>query len=375
MSSGGAWGERNRVYLWAEIERVRDHLAGTTSAPTPWDDEREPAIVTLRRLFRLSSFEYDVVVLCAGHALEPTFAAAVEPPTFSFALARLAAGHLDASSATAALRLYRLVRLRGGGEVLHAPLSLDDRVVHFLLGIDSIDELLLPYLLPLPAQPGTPTAAQQRLADRIASGLRRAESGTVLQLTGAHPLTRLAVLRSAAETAGIHVLRLRASALALPPLELDNLRRTIEREMLLGRALPVIELDAFDGAEVARAARTFAIGISGLIAISADEPVPVPQASGMQFEVSHATAAERRDAWQRTLGARADALGPPLDRIAHQFRLDVSEIADVVRAADPEATGTQLAAQCWQLCRERSRHRIDDLARRIEPAAAWEDLV
>jgi hypothetical protein len=373
MSTGGTWTERNRAYVWSEIERIRKCLAGQAGEPASWELEREPALVTLRNRFRLSPFEYDVVVLCAGYALEPTFAAGIEQPTFSLALAKLG-GHLDATIPTAPLRRYRLVTLHGADSALHARLTLDDRIVHFVLGIDSVDDQLLPYLLPLPAQLANVTATHERLAQQIASGLRRAEPGTVVQLIGAHPLTRLAVLRSAAAAAGICVLRLRGNSLALPPVELDKLQRMLEREMLLSQALAVVELDTLDAADSSRTARMFVVGLSGLIVISASEPLPIAQASGMLFEVPHATTAERRSAWESALGPHAPEMRAQLDRISHQFRLDVAEIADIARAADP-ANAEALGDQCWRLCLERSRPRIEDLARCIKPSATWDDLV
>ena len=371
-----SWGERDRSYLWAEIERLRRVLDGEVVELTSWQEDGEPALVALRRAFRLSQFEYDVVVACAAYALEPTFAAKLGArPTFAWALAKLPGAHLDATSPTAPLRLYRLVISHPSDALLHAPLVLDDRILHFLVGIAGLDERLLPYTLPRQTRPGTLTPAQQRLAERIATALGRADSGTVVQIVGAHTLTRLAVLQAAATAAGMVPLRLRGNALALPPVELEHLQRACEREMVLSQALPIIELDALDGPDAVRAARTFAVGISGVVAISASEPVPVTQAGGALFEVPHATAVERRDVWHARLGSHAPALGTELDRIAHQFRHDAAEIADIVRASDPEATDEPLADQLWRLCLERSRPRIEDLARRIVPVATWDDLV
>src|SRR5690606_6682322 len=126
---------------WAEIERLRKVLDGDVVESTSWQEDGEPALVALRRAFRLSQFEYDFVVACAGYALEPTFAAKLGArPTLAWALAKLPDAHLDATRPTGPLRMYRLVVSHPNEELLHAPLVLDDRILHFLIGIAGLDE-------------------------------------------------------------------------------------------------------------------------------------------------------------------------------------------------------------------------------------------
>lgn len=374
MERAREWVGLNREHVWAEIGRVRDSLAGQVREPAAWNHADEPALETLRRRFKLSRFEYDLLVLCAGQALDPALAADVRS-TFSFALSKFPHAHLDATNPSAPLRLFKLLAMHSFENVLHTPLVLDERVLQFMFGIESIDAQLLPYLLPIPARLESPTGGQGQVAARLGTYLRGAERGTVIQVVGAHGLSRLAVVHEAASTAGMRVLRLRANALALPAPDLSNLQRIVDREVLLDGSLPVIELDVLDSPEVVRAARIFASGLTGVSAISTHEVVPMPQLPGALFEVPAGTVHERRAAWATGLGSRAAGLEDEIDRLAYQFRLDPAEIADIIRVADPNTSGEQQLRECWRLALERSRPRIDDIARRIIPSTGWDDLV
>ena len=49
--------------------------------------------------------------------------------------------------------------------------------------------------------------------------------------------------------------------------------------------------------------------------------------------------------------------------------------APVVDTASTPATAPALAARLWEICCARTRPRLDDLAQRLRPVAAWDDLV
>jgi SpoVK/Ycf46/Vps4 family AAA+-type ATPase len=56
---------------------------------------------------------------------------------------------------------------------------------------------------------------------------------------------------------------------------------------------------------------------------------------------------------------------------AQQFRLEPAQITDLAATVDAETTFDDL----WTACRDLSRPRIDDLARKIDPIATWDNLV
>jgi hypothetical protein len=152
-----------------EIQRAIGRVLHAIANP---DEPREPhsgRVAQLRERFSLSTFETDVLVLCAGHAIVPEVAERLSGrPTFGIALARIPAAHIDATSPTRPLRRHRLITIAPQLALFDAPLSIDERVLNFLLAIATIDERLLPHASAFPAQLPQTTNVQRVLADRIA---------------------------------------------------------------------------------------------------------------------------------------------------------------------------------------------------------------
>src|SRR5215813_3517730 len=108
------WTAHNQAYLAAMLDRVKRalerHLGRTPTgtdeetelAPPPAASLRRPALDMLAERFGLSSFERDLLVLCAGMELDAGFAelcrdaGAGSGPTFSLALAALPDAHWSA---------------------------------------------------------------------------------------------------------------------------------------------------------------------------------------------------------------------------------------------------------------------------------------
>ncbi len=329
-------------------------------------EERAPTLAALQQIFRLSDFETNVVLLCAGYAMDATITSAlVTAPTFELALAKFPDGHLDATAATSPLRLHRLVVL-GSGDTLRATLSLDDRIWQFLCGVSTLDERLLPYLLPAAHAQGLLPPSHQP----IAASIERTLGAGIVQVFGGMPSSRLAVIHAATVARGLTLLRLRGSALGLQAGDLDVIVRTFEREVVLANATIVIELDDDASTEAIRAVRTFADACECALVIAARDAVALSRPSTATFEVPRVTSGERRRLWGDALGSGASRFAQ-LDRIAHQFVLHPAEIVAIARGVSDDTTDDTL----WEACRIRSRPTLDDLARRIEPVATWDKLV
>ena len=171
------WPEANQRYLMAAVALVRSALeqhTRTTKGDVKNNDRDHAAeellheaakalpapsgLETLCAAFRLSPFERDVLLLCAGIELDSTFAACCATakgdarklyPTFSLALAALPEAHWSALSPSASLRRWRLIELTGNEGLVSAPLRIDERVLHFLTGINCLDDRLLGLVKPI----------------------------------------------------------------------------------------------------------------------------------------------------------------------------------------------------------------------------------
>ncbi|MGN6108145.1 MAG: ATP-binding protein [Kofleriaceae bacterium] len=372
------WVEANREYLNVEIRRVAALFASAPEVARPrLPDGPVPALLALQQIFGLSEFERDVIAMCAGAALDPSFAASFAPshPCFAGALAVLPEPHLDAISPTAPLRAHGLVVLGAAADPLNAPLALDERILHFVTGVPALDERLRSLRIPATRDRVTLVPSQRAVADRLARVLRDAPGSIAIQVFGGHVSTRAAIIDEAAIALGAAPLRLRASALASTPAELYAIVCACERESLLSSVVPVIELDVLDPPEAQRAARAFAEMTSGIAILSTADPLGLARTTTVQLEVPTSDAAERRQLWELAFGADVARVRDVVDRIADQFRLEYADIASIVLACDRSAPEPELGRLMWSACLERSRPRLDDLARRIIPTATWDDLV
>jgi len=375
--------EVEQPLLVAEIARVRQLLEayrdGTTAPPV----EREPAgfeaaIDRLARLFGLSEFERQLVLLAAAVELDGGVAALVaelnggDPrPTFGLGLAVLPFGHWDALAPGSPLRRWRILELEPGATLASRPLRLAERVLHWLTGIDVLDETLegivhLGEDIPL-------APSQARLAEKLALTTAAAGAPTVVLIDGEDAAALLGVAQALAVSLGRLPLVLSASA--LPPLgpELAAFARLVDREAILSQALPV--LDARDG-DAAAAALVDELE-TPVVAVVGDV---LPRFAGrvaLHRTVDLPTPGEACGLWSKALGvARTAELSGQVEEIAQHFRLGAAAIDAVAR----ELTATtrdesEFPKLLKRLCRERSRVGLEGLAERVDPAARWDDLV
>src|SRR5581483_8319517 len=138
------------------------------------------ALEALCRTFSLSSFERDVVLLCAGVELDAAFAglcAAAQGdrgrrnPTFGLTLAALDEPHWIALAPDSPLRRWRLIEVgdQPSSSLTAAPLRIDERVLHYLVGIQCLDSRLVGLVEPVAAD-GSLVPTQEAIARRIALG-------------------------------------------------------------------------------------------------------------------------------------------------------------------------------------------------------------
>lgn len=354
--------------------------------------EPPPALVTLAERLGLSPFERDTLLLAAAAEIDPGIAAQYAQlqggqrgaPTFALALQALPDASWDALSPHRPLRYARLVEPMPGGAapLVAMPLRADERIVHYLKGLNVLDERLGSLLTP--ADAGTPPLApsQQAVADAILAQLRAAGARAqvpLVELIGVDAGSRLDVARQVAAALGRHLYALAIDALPAATAELDALVRLWQRERLLLPIALYIEADDLAGAS-ADEARAFAglasrdVGLA-FVALRDAPARTLPHA--LAFEVAKPTAREQHDAWRDALaeGTSADAAGAaPL--LAGHFDLSLRDLGQAMALARAAAPEPPLAlAPLWAACRRLTQPRLDQLAQRIDARASWDDLV
>jgi hypothetical protein len=401
------WQAANTRDLGLRLARMRGLLLAALGRPTPppapaADSAVLTALPLAAAMFNLSPFETDLLLLCAGVEMDTATAGLVSEleggsadrphsaVTFALALSVLPDPHWSALAATAPLRYWRLLHPRDELSLAYAPLRIDERILHFLAGVSSLDRQIAPFLIDLGLDPaeielaaGSGSGAGSLAAELAA--LIESPRPPVIALTGADlPALALAGAAGAAK-AGRRLVAMRAADLPHDPRERSELARLWAREALLSGAVLLVE----SGGDT-HALETFgAFAAEGNfpIFLASDAPVAVPTPRAVRrVIVEQSSANEQVEAWLRALGPLGQSLNGAVPALAAQFRLSPGTLRAVVddafaglpggaASSADGATPSQIQERLWNASRRQARPALDDLGRRIENRRGWEDLV
>jgi hypothetical protein len=362
------WWEANQRDLVGHLDRVRALLEGVPvqegSADAAAADERY-ALGRLTTAFGLTPFERDIVVLCAGVELDGRFASllgdlfGVRQPTFGLALSVLPDAHWSAVTPGAPLRRWRLVELTSAG-VTDASLRLDERILHYLAGIDEIDVRLSGIVRPLPVTSRRPLPSGRTVARLLHEGF------TAVQVTGGDAGTRAETIEAAASLVDATTWVLRDEDLPVEADQRTTVAVLVAREWRIGRRLVAVQAggDGLDERIVA-----FAQIAEAPLVISGREPLSDLAELAPVVDAPVTTISERVERWQGALGPAASA-HQEVTLAAMHFDLSPERLRSFGRDGRP-VDGEAL----WDACRTAARPRMDGLAQRIEAVADWPDLI
>jgi hypothetical protein len=411
-SNAISWVEFNQSHLSGALAEVRGwlerHAAGDRSAgrvtdanvamalpdtaspdtATP-DPERQPALEILTQTFGLSPFERAILLLCAGMELDSTLgeicaAAHGVParsyPTFSLALAAFSSPHWSALNPAAPLRHWRLIEIvhQPSLPITCSPLRIDERILHFLTGLQHVDERLAGLLQPV--QPAQDLASSHAaLARQLAAAWRRSEGRLpAIHLCGSDEIGKRNIAAAGCAEAGVQLYALAADQIPPGAAEVEALMRLWERESVLTAAALYLEADSIEGGDAKGFAQVSRLldRIQGPVILSTKERWRPLRRSLKVLDVGKLTPGERQHAWQEHLGAAGVPLNGQIGNLVAQFNLSVSAIrAAATEALESGTQGDDLVHALWDAGRTQARTRMEDLADRIEPVARWDDLV
>ena len=399
------WPEANQRYLMAAVALVRSALEQHTrkTKDDAKNNDRDQvaeevlkeaanalpapsALETLCAVFRLSPFERDVLLLCAGIELDSTFAACCATaqgdtrriyPTFSLALAALPAAHWSALSPSSSLRRWRLIELTNNEGLVAAPLRIDERVLHFLTGVNHLDDRLQAFVEPISATHDLPPS-QLEVVRRITQlwANSRNQIPPIVQLCGGDGSGRRTVAALACGEFGLQLHGLRYSDIPASAAERDSLARLWDREAILSHSALLVDAEEMEAAECARTLLPFLENVHGLLLVRRREPLRRGQRPIVRFDVRKPSSAEQKELWNNSLGQNFRQLNGQVENVVAQFSLGPRGIEAACAALDSHSGDeTGVGPKLWEACRVQSRTRLDDLAQRIEPAATWDELV
>lgn len=347
-----------------------------------------PALLILGQRLGLSAFEQMVLLLAVSVELDSetgTLCArcqqGLRAPTFALAFSIFENPSWDALSADHPLRYWRLIEISPGGAqpLTTSPIRVDERILSYALGLNTLDDRLAPYVTPVElnstAQPLP--ASHATVVETIVSRLREGEASKalpVIQLLGSDAATKKLITAEIARSLDLQLYSLTANLLPAPA-DLDILARLWQRETLLMPLVLHIEMEsAAEPPSAAMRIIRFADSLNGAIFLDTRESVSGLSRHSVLADVTKATATEQQIAWQNVLGPEAGELP---SRLADQFSLDLRSIERIAQEGKAAAGGdiAQLGPELWKACLLACRPKLDGLAQRVEPKATWEQLV
>lgn len=383
-----SWYSANQQYLNQALSQVRALLEQqadaetTTHSSKPLENNGQPfALDLLTRCFELTEFEQNILLLCVGMELDGRWAQLCQTasgsayPTFGLALSLFANTHWAALTPSAALRRHQLLQVGVGNALITSPLRIDERILHYLTGIQYLDQRLHPLMQPVRMSPVlVPSHAQ--LIETIEQTWGQAIPNSILpgiQLVGGDGNSLRAVAAETCQRLGLELQELSAKALPTDWQQLKTLQTVCEREYHLSRMALLLNCEELDGEGVERqnAIATFIDTIHLPLIITSQDRRRQRQRTLVTLEVNAPSPQEQRQLWYTSLGERGTPWQPAINALVSQFNLSPSAIHTLGLQGQTADDPTPL----WNLCRAHARPKLQELAQRIAARATWDTLV
>jgi hypothetical protein len=413
------WHDANQRSIVSELNKTREYVArysegiapGTSPPSVPgspegqksgdMEDTRSPsALDILCHRFGLSAFERNILLLCAGMDLDSSFFelvafAACNPdrpqPDFSLALGALPDPHWSALSPGAPLRYWRMIEVGHGPCLTKSPLKIDERILHFMTGVQHPDERLSGYMISsrndIKMEDLVPS--HRVLANKIATTLKDCDATQqwpVIQLPGSDTSDKLDIAAVACTDSGRDLCIIPAPALPTAPAELESLIRLCDREAILSSSALLLVCDDLDPSDIARFSSVLRMidSLKAPLFVSIKDPCHIGIRQNISIVVRRPHPREQYALWNGALGKPVALSADDLKTLVLQFDLSARTIrnaAEIYRMdirTGPAPVGGKTDSRLriiQDACCTRLRTRISDLTQHIYPSAGWDDLV
>jgi len=400
------WRELNKQSLTAELGACYEQLCNALNAAgvevpektlpvrslgAPELTARPATPTTLDELcatFQLSPFARQLLLLCVGLELDPRFAtlfaaANGDPgrafPTFGFALALLPEPEWSALMPSMPLRRWRLIEVGPGSSLMQSPLRIDERLLHYLVGFDHLDERFAGLLSPV-ARTTPLVPSHQVLVEGITSIWAERERKTMLpvvQLCGDDRASKRDLAAHACQQIGLTLWSIGGDLLPSTAADLEAMVRLWTREAALSQGALLIDASDLDTADAvhALAALRLAERVTGVVIFMSRERRQSLQRPFVTIDVQKPSSSEQQAMWRSSLGDPGSRLNGQITRLTAQFNLNAQAITELSASVLGSASAEQLEPALWEACRAYARPRLDDLAQRLDTPAGWQDLI
>ncbi|MEM6254110.1 MAG: ATP-binding protein [Cyanobacteria bacterium P01_D01_bin.156] len=398
------WQQANQQYLQAQLTKIKLQLSQKAEQPCDLPDdpirdieqaaqqlESPSSLEQLCDTFELSTFERDILVLCAGMELDASIAplcalAQGDPqkpfPTLSLALSLFTDAHWSALTPRAPLRRWRLIELGKGLGLMQRSLQVNERILHYLAGIHHLDERLTGLIEPLGTLSNL-VASHQALANQLAdTWAQAAEQPTlpILQLAGDSPTSQQAIAGRVCRDLNLQLHSLAGQDVPANAKDLVQFLQLWEREAILSSSALLLDCTETSLEKHQEPITRLLEQIRSPLMVTTRDRVHCQKRTILNIDVNKPSHGEQQNLWEQHLQAFDPKFLQVVPALVTQFNLSHPEIAAVctrVFSQVDRATLTPaiLQAELWDGCRLQARPQMDDLAQRITVKATWDDLV
>lgn len=348
-----------------------------------------PALSLLASNLGLSEFERSVLALCAALELDTRIAglcARVQGnlnkpyPTFALAFALFDDSDWGGLSPHGPLRHWRLLEINqpGAQPLTSAALSADERIVNYLKGLNYLDDRLTPLIdsVNIQVAEGGLPPSQQQIVDTVIAYLAHAnglERMPVIDLVGHDSASKRQVAGMVATKLGLNLKTISFRILPDQIGDFETFTRLWQRESLLLPLALYLEVDGMADAEKTKLKR-FLERSTGVVFLDITDTRTETTRNRLSVEVNKPTPAEQEQIWVKALQDKAVNQS---QRLAEQFSFDQNEILRLAKIVLDQAIENEVEfnRNLWQACRIAARAGMEQLARRIDVKADWEQLV
>ena len=427
------WHQANFQYLWTSSQRIRqiltDYINRSQALPVQISSatnlspealavlqNRSSALERLCKLFNLSDFERDILLLCAAVELDPSFEELLikaqgslqrNYPTLSLALSAFPESHWYVLSSQSPLQKWKLIEIELGQTLTKSPIKINKRILCYLLSEPCLDDELAGILKPystanysnIPLPPSHKKIAEQLIV--LWSSGMKTRNFTIVQLCGTEINSKYAIASTACTHLKLKLSVISATLLPTDPNQLNSLKQQCLREVVVTDSALLLDCDEINLADSSRewAISQFIEGLNIPVVISTQERIRQGQNPTINLDINQPTHREQRDIWQSHLGLVAEEINGHIPRLVSQFNLSSSaiqaaclslnnlelenisesetKVAEVAEStpAKIEISSSPIVNHLWDFCRSQSRPHLEDLAQRIEAFATWDDLI
>ena len=408
-SSDADWLKRSQSDLYAAIARIRflleTKIAAKKGEPleervesTTQKQQVDSYLNKLCKSFSLSAFERDILLLCVGLELIPNWAdlcaeIANDPKqtfvTFSLAMSVLEHTDWTAFSPASNLRQWHLVEVGAGNALTASPLRIDERILHYLMGDEHLDERLLRLLEPIVAN-SVQIGSHQQVANQAIATWVSANTDNhlgnlpVLQLCGDDVASKMAIASDVCQNLDLKLYKIPANLLPHDLINLQLIAQLCDREYALNDIALLLDCDRD---EAPNPLQDMAIGylieiLQCPLIISSQTRRRQHQRTILTFDVRSPSVNEQQTLWEESLSDLdseiKDSLNGSIHELVSYFNLSPTHIYNAslkAKSTHLQSSNSTFHQSLWSACRAQSRPRLDELAQSVETTATWEDLI